>query len=213
MLSSADQDVVRRAVLPGLATLLDPEQFLQAVRTSMPHLEVQSTGRTARAADYDLDSCVVLYEVATLDGPTQLWGKTFRFEDFGKAARASGTRNPADRGVLADRAILLGVLPDDLELDLLPVFERGYVSRRDFFSMLPPSHPTLWDADLQIMRYKPGRRFVARLGEPPNSTLVKIYDAKRFQKSQRNADVIRSRGALRVPRCLGSSIDHRALVF
>lgn len=209
MLSDADKDVVKRSALPGLAILLDPEQFLVAVQTSMPHLEAQSTGLPTRT-NYDLRSCRVLYNVKCSDGPKQLWGIAFRFEDFGNVALTPRTGNPADRGVLADRAVLLGMLPDDLEIDLFPLLGFRH-DRRNYLSALIPSHPSLWDADLRIIRYIPQQRLVAQLGEPPDAAHIKIYAAKGFPRWQCNSIV--SRGNLRVAHCLGTSARHRAIAF
>lgn len=213
VLLKADQDLVRRSVLPGLASLLDPEQFLQAVRTSMPHLEPQSIIRLSHIIYNKMDRCQVLYEVETSDGPKRLWGKAFRFEEFYQFSKTSRNGNPANRGVLSNCAVILGLFPDDLELDLLPLFPRHHEKRRDFFSTLLPSHPLLWEADLEIIRYIPQQRLVAQLGKPPHAAFIKTYAAKQFQRLQHNIKNIISRGPLRVPRCLGASKHGSVLAF
>ncbi len=57
MISSADLDIVRRDPgLPGLATLLDPDPFVAALRASLPEVDL---GRNMNAPTRLWDTTVV----------------------------------------------------------------------------------------------------------------------------------------------------------
>src|SRR5262245_55446356 len=185
MLSQAEADLARRDPdLPGLATVLDPDAFIAALRRAAPGPEV---GRAEIAyVKYSPRAfCRVSYRVDVAGAELDLDVRACRPEDVGSwlvnGVDTDGT-GPFESGrmVLGADAILVTVFPIDLKLPQLPSLIDARL-RRDVLRELLPERPALWDADLRCLRYWPERRYSAELRAADGTrALIKAYTRKGY---------------------------------
>jgi len=218
MLSAADADLVRRdEALPGLATVLDPEAFVAALRHAAPEADF----RTARIRHVKLkprDFCRVSYRVDVAGSELDLDVHACRPCELARwlppepSPHVSGSIGPG-RIVLRDRATLVMVFPDDLKLAELRHLTDA-VERERLIAEVLPEWPSLRQGQLLHLSYWPERRFVAALrGRDGSRALLKLYTARGYKSGQRTATAFKSSGALRIARLLGSSERRRLLAF
>ncbi len=216
MLCQADADLVKRDPgLAGLAMILDPDAMVETLQGLYP-----DAGVTAAVANYvrykPTTSCLVGYQVRCAAGTVDVYARAHDASGakIEKAGRHQGAATALGGGVrvLTDRAVAIYPFPNDHELKLLPQLQ-GAASRADMLREMLPDRPDLFDAPLATLRYKPERRYVARLGEPgANAAVIKLYTRQEFGNTGHNAGRFVSEGTLRVPRGLARSKSHRAAV-
>ena len=180
MLCSDDAELVRRdRNLPGLSTLLDPEAFLDALRPSLPKVDLQ-TGEITYLRYKPGTNMLAAYRLTTSDVDAKVYAKAHRPSasvKLYKAMQRPSLRGPLGPGciVLADRAIEIVVFPNDNKIRALRRLTDP-VSRHRRLSRILPERPELWESTLKILRYKPERRFVAQLlTGNGHSALLKTY--------------------------------------
>jgi len=218
MLSAADADLVRRAAaIPGLATVLDPEAFVAALRHAAPEADLR-TARVTRVKLRPGAFCRVTYRVDVAGSELDLDvracgpGDLARWLAEGPRARVPGALGPG-RIVLRDCATLIMVFPNDLKLPELRHLVDA-AERDRLLAEVLPDRPGLRQGQLQHLSYWPERRFVAALRARDGSrVLVKLYTAGGYKKGQRTATAFESSGPLRVARLLGRSDRRRLLAF
>lgn len=210
MLSSEYASLARRdSSIPGLSTLLDPDAFLAALCTLLP--EVDLRGASSRYVRYKPNTnCLSAYQLDVAGEMVDAYAKAYGLKDqhkLSKISRFSGVSGPLGPGrvVMKDQAIVVSVFPNDNNvesLDLLATDEdRARLLRR-----VLPDRPDLWSSSLEMLAYKPDRRYVGRLlvsGEP--QAVVKFYTRSSFRRTSRSAKVVRSGEILRIARRLGRS--------
>ncbi len=216
MLCQADADLVKRDPgLAGLALILDPDAFVETLQGLYPDAGV--TGCVPNYVRYKpATSCLVGYQVQCAGGTVDVYARAHDANGakIEKAGRHQGaaTALGGGVGVLTDRAVAIYPFPNDHELKLLPQLQ-GAASRADMLREMLPDRPDLFDAPLATLRYKPERRYVARLGEPgADAAVIKLYTRQEFGSTGHNAGRFVSEGMLRVPRGLARSKSHRAAV-
>ncbi len=218
MLSSAEADLARRdAAIPGLATVLDSDAFVAALRRAAPEADLRAAQITYvryKPRTY----CRVAYRLDVAGKEVDAAVGACRPDDLVpwlKEDHRTGMSGPLRPGriVFAQYAVLVTVFPNDLKLQALPYLadpaERGRLLRE-----LLPHRPELWQGSLRCLRYRPERRFVAELfaGEE-SQALVKAYTKKGYTRGRHNAQAFQSRGPLRVARLLGGLDNLRLLAF
>jgi len=222
MLCQADANLVKRDPgLPGLAMILDPDAFVETLQGLYPDAGV--TGAEPNYVRYKpATSCLVGYRVNCAAGTVDVYARAHapNGAKIEKAGRHQGAASALGGGVtvLTDRAVAVYPFPNDHELKLLPQLQDAE-SRRDMLREMLPDRPDLWDAPLETLRYKPERRYVARLGGPDGpggpgvmSAVLKLYTREDFGIAGHNAGRFVSEPPLRVPRGLARSKSHRAAV-
>ncbi|WP_456429750.1 phosphotransferase [Rhodocaloribacter sp.] len=216
MLTSHDFDLARRdTALPGLATLLDPEAFSEAIRRIAPAagsarpLYVRYKPGTNALFAFDLD---VAGETVSVHAKAHRPADQVKFD---KAAMRPAVPGPlgAGRLVLAPEGIVVSVFPNDAKLKSLERLadpER----RRRLLARLFPGRPDLWDGNLECLRYKPERRYVAclRAGEARVAAL-KFFTGTGFASAHKRAKTFTPSGPFRPVRVAASSSRHRILAF
>jgi len=219
MLSPPEADLVRRdGVLPGLATVLDPEALLAALAPVFPTADVRAASiRYVRYKPHT--NCLVAYRLdvdGTESQAVDVHAKVHRLdapEKLGKArqdAHVPGQLGPG-RIVLEDRGLVVWVFPNDLRLRTVRRLADGNARAR-LLRRLFPDRPELWAGTLRTLRYKPERRYVAQLETAGAAQAVlKVHAAPRYQRAAASAAAFCSRAPLRVPRVLGRS-DSRGIV-
>ncbi len=218
MLSSAETDLVRRdQSIPGLATVLDDETFVARMRRCAPGSSLRTArilfikykpGRSCRVsyrlevAGEEVDVCVRAYGVEDRD----------RFLDERELPAVTG-RLGWGCVALEDCAVLVSVFPNDHKLPaLLRLMDDK--DRRKLLGELLPDHAELGSYSLQCLRYKPERRYLARLQAAHGTqAAVKWYTEKGYTRGKRHAEAFQSRGPLRVARPIGWSDHNRAVAF
>ncbi len=217
MLTLAEVDLARRDVaLPGLAMVLDPEAFLEALR-AVVRLPL-NMARVAYVKYRPEKYCRASYRVVVDGAECDLDVQACRPEDVDSWRRAengeiASTRLGFGRLVLADRSVLVTAFPNDTKLKqvsrLTDPEERPTLLRE-----VLPGRPECWQGELRGLRYWPGRRYSAELRAIDGSrVLLKAYTRRGYHRARRNAEAFRSRGPLRVARLLGYSNTHRLLAF
>ena len=218
MLSPDDADLARRdSDIPGLGLLLDPTAFAEALRAALPDAGVGAA--KARYVRYKPGTnCLVAYRIGFAGVETDVYAKAFRAGTRGKLRKARerlkphGSLGPGGT-VLGDAVTAVFAFPNDYKLDTL-TYLADATSRQRLFASLLPDRPDLWEASLRGLRYKPERRYVARMiTQSGQSALLKLHAEGDYQVASCAATAFSSRGLLRVARRLGRSNHHRAVVL
>ncbi len=218
MLTHADLDLVRKdRALPGLATLLDPDAFAAALTPHLPRTE-PVTARGSYIRYKPGMNCLVSYRLQTPDAEVMVHAKAHgpdAREKLGKAKTKPGTPGllGAGRIVLEDEDIVVSFFPNDAKLKSLPRIANAQ-SRREMLAHLLPDSPELWEGALQTLRYKPERRYVARLLDGGESRVtLKTYTPEGYRAAEANAKAFAPGGALRLASRLGRSARHNIVAF
>ena len=222
MFLPADAELIARETrVPGLATVLDPEAFVAALRESLPGAAV--TGAQITYIKYrPKEKCLVGYRLDVRGTPVEAYATAYRREAEPSlrppAARVPGP-DPGRSGplgvgrlLLQDQAIALSVFPNDDRLGALRLLADP-VSRERLLRELLPDRPEWWSSGVARLRYKPERRYVAQLRTAGPHAVLRIYEEARFSAAGRSVGALSSTGRLRLARPLGASADHHLLLY
>ena len=218
MLSPAEADLARRdSAVPGLATVLDPDAFLDTLGRAAPGRALERA-EIAYVKYRPMTYCRVGYRVSVAGSECRLDVRACRREDLASLlVHEDGptVQGPLGSGrlMLAESAVLVTVFPNDLKLPQVPrLTDPGL--RASLIRDLLPGRPELWEGELRSLRYWPGRRYSIELSAADGSrALVKAYTRNGYRRARRSAGVFRSGGPLRVAHLLGASEVHRLLAF
>jgi tRNA A-37 threonylcarbamoyl transferase component Bud32 len=217
MLSPPDADLVRRErALPGLARLLDPEAFAEALDRSLPDAGVRSA-RTTYVAYRPGLSCLAAFSVTATGSTVDVYARTSRVNDLDRLHRAAARNaqpGPLGPGRLVWRDAVVSVFPNDTRLNQLQwLADPGRWVR--LLRRQLPARPDLWNGSLRTFRYKPERRFVAQLEGSAILAPIKLkaFCRTTFGPARATATAFRSRGPLRLARCLDVWDNQRVLLF
>jgi len=218
MLSPIEADLVRRdPAVPGLATVLDNESFVTALRRAAPQVDLRSA-RITYLQYKPQRYARVAYQLDLAGAELDLDVRACRPEDLARRLEDGGLASVAGplgqgRIVLQDQALVVSVFPNDLKLPALQHLGDA-VKRKRVLRELVPDCPNLWEGQLRRLRYRTQRRYVAELRAADDArALVKAYTQTACIRGKRNAQAFQSRGLLRVARLLGHSECHRLLAF
>ncbi len=215
MLSEADATLVQAdGESPALAVVLDPDGFAKTLSRVYPDADVTSV--QPRYVRYKPGvSCLVGYSIQTASGPVDAYARAHRAASSDKIAKVRQRASvPSSLGegirVLSDTALVIYPFPNDHELRALTSLAEP-AARRKLLGELLPDDPPLWTGTLQTIRYKPERRYVARLQSPgAGSALVKFYTRSDFLGTTGNVIRFSDEPPLRISRRLSRSRRHRA---
>lgn len=184
-----ERDLLRRdRELGGLAELLDPERFSEAISRAAG-IEVSAARRNYARYKPGVN-CLVGYELETSRGDLSLYARTHR---AGSDEKISG----AESGVISvENASVYYEFPRDRRLPLLESLADHPRRRRNPLADWPLS---LAAGQLRTIRYKPERRWVACLevGSKPVAA-VKVYSSAGFRRADVASDAFGDRDLLRV---------------
>lgn len=218
MLSSADATLVARdPAIPGLALLLDPEAFAAALRAALPQAKL-GPAEPHYVRYKPGTNCLVAYQVNLPVGPTRIYARAYAAELSDKLANVQPLHDqPGALGVgglaLAEPRIAVYSWPHDRELPALTHLGKRR-RRARLLTELCPTREDLSEAALIHLRYRPERRYVARLvGGAQGDALLKLYCTRDYEPARAAAASFRSSGPLEVVRPLGCSDAARALLF
>ena len=223
MLSSHDARVVAReasrdAGIPALALLLDEEAFTAWLR-SHPGTDTLVSAHLQYLRYKPGVRMLATYELELEDGrrvPAHAWGT--RPSDLAKMAkeagrvRTSGAWGPG-RILSSSRCLLMEPYPEDRHLTTLATFADPDAGRRLIEERMPECGGRSW-TELQILSYKPERRFVGALhnGEEP-LFVVRGHTRSRFSRALRAARAFRTSDGFRIPELRGFSRSRGVLLM
>ncbi len=222
-LSPADTDIVRRdPQVPGIATVLDPEAFAAALEKKLPNVELEFVKPTYVRYKPET-SCLVSYALRSSGGVTARVYAKAHGPDAGiklrKAREKPASAGPfgAGRLVLEEAGVVVSFFPNDGRLRALRRLAEDSGTCKLLKDLLPDL-PRLYGGDLQTLRYKPERRYVACLvSEGRPVATVKFYAEPDYRAVKSATEAFTGlpdvSGALRLPRLLGCSGRFHAVAF
>jgi aminoglycoside phosphotransferase (APT) family kinase protein len=209
MLSQPDAELARRdAALPGLATLLDCRAFTEALRSRAPHLD-SGPARPTYVRYKPGVSCLVGYRLGDAEGATTVTARAFPLHAREKLLTVGDPRHI----VWEESGIIVSVFPHDAAIRSLFRLAEPW-SMTSLLGRIFLERPAFRDGTIEELRYKPERRYVARLcvnGRP--AAALKFYTESGYGPAKRGVSAIRPRGALRIARRIGHSDRHCILAF
>ena len=216
MLAPADAALAARdAAVPGLRTVLDPPALLGRLAEALPDATL-GEGRAEYVRYKPATSCTVGYRFVVEGRDVDAYAKAVAGEGAPKLDKALEQAPPAGpaalRAVEVGDGVVVAFFPNDPRLP--GVGRLGDPKRRRrLLAAVLPEHEALWEAPLQRLRYKPERRYVARVG-PVDGTaaVIKCYADTAFASARRGM-----RGAAEasphVAPLLGASRQRAVLAF
>ena len=205
MLTESEANVVERERgLKGFRTLLDPDEFLAALRPYLPERELRSARRTYLRYKPGVN-CLVAYELETRDDPMIVYGKTYGSDAPVKLAKNRSRAGDAAHLVIDHEAMSVSMFPHDGKLGALARLATRQASR-SLLGALFSEDLDLEQVEIHRIQYKPERRYVARLdadGAP--WCALKIYTPAGYREARRPALGFLPGQVLRVPELVGKS--------
>ena len=213
--TTCERDLIRRdPLLPGLATVLEPNAFCEALRVALPNATITNPELTyLRYKPHT--NCLVGYRLI-IDGIREMLYATAYPEGEEKPYKALGIYSNDRPPLVLERGVVVRTFPTDRKLTALARIAAD-APRAALLASALPEHPELWNAQLNVMRYKPERRLVAQLitkGEP--QAVLKLYSEGDFDRAYRGARAFRpvaeATASLGLASLLGRSKRQRLLV-
>ncbi len=190
MLHSHDAAVVHADPgLPALGAMLDDAAALALFQQHYPQLQ-PTAARCTYLRYKPRASCLAAFTLDTPQGERILYAKAYSTEAHDKISKAAARSTCSLAGTPRHRVIgelSLLLLPFPLD-DELPALQQLYASDGPsaFISRLAPDRKDLQAATVVPLRYKPERRFVARLdvaGKP--TAVLKIHTKSHYAQARR----------------------------
>jgi aminoglycoside phosphotransferase (APT) family kinase protein len=195
MLQPGDAALVERdSGIPALATLLDPEALCALVQSEAPGHNINRT--TPCYVRYKPGtSCIIGFTVESEGRAYHAYARAWRSDARDKlnnAAKRESVQSALGPGfiILPDLFTSLHFLPNDHELTALPLLlDTG---ERDLMLRLAlPTRRDVLGKPVDILRYKPERRLVARVMTGADRGLViRCYDDAGYNSAQAAANAL-----------------------
>ena len=215
MLSRADLELTRRDTgISGLGTLLDVAAIEGRIRRLAPDFPLEAPLSAASYIRYVPGRrCVAAYASARSRGFPAVYASA------GPAA-ADGEPAPPDRAApgtdllnLDDLCVEIRAFPNDRRLRTLRRMADP-AARGRLLSAVGLDRQALGCFEPELLRYRPERRCVLRLGPASGPAVVmKLHWKHAFEAAQHNSERFQPGKVLQVPRRLGTSDRHRAMAF
>ena len=195
MLSPDDLQIVERdRDIPGLGTILDTDALLSALQASLPEAGIR--GLEPSYVHYKpCTSCLIAGLLQTRDQEIPFYAKAYGEDGPVKLEKTEELREiPSRLGpgtlILEDAAIGIYFFPVDHRLKGLRRLADPVTVLSLLKGLLGKSHD-FSDATLRPLRYKPERRYVARLESPAGpDMLLKFFEPSRYKAAKRAAQAI-----------------------
>jgi tRNA A-37 threonylcarbamoyl transferase component Bud32 len=214
VLLPGDVELVRRdKALSGLVTILDPDAVAQASE--------RSGARSARATYVRYKpggTAIVAYRVDLGETEVDAYAKAFKRGDGDKCAKLAQNARELPGGgpgvvILPEALVAVAFYPNDHDLGALRHLEDADALRSLLRETLPGQRG-LRRASVARLRYKPERRYVARVDvDGKTRAVLKLHERDGFDRAVRAARVTESCGAVRLPAVLGVSQRNRAMSY
>lgn len=219
MLSAPDAELVRRdPAIPGLSLLLDPDAFVTKLRARMSLATSIDRASISYIRYKPGTNCLVAYRFEVAG--TELGAHAIAYcsslaDKLNKFLERKLIAGPLGPGgvLLADCATAVFFAPNDGRLKSLRRLADPH-KREVLLRAIFPNEPVLRDASIQSLRYKPLRRYVAKLCTAEGvEAALKIYTKQDFPTARANANALDVWREPRVARLFGQSERFQALAF
>lgn len=201
--------------------MLDPEAFVARLRRELPEAN-PGTARNSYLRYKPGTSCLASYRIEAGGEEIRVHAKAHgpdAADKLDKARKKPGVPGPLGIGrlVLEDLAIVVSFFPNDRDLKALPHLDDPE-ERKGLLRNLLPGRPDLWESGIETLRYKPERRYVARLVDGGEArAILKVYTESNYRAARTNAEAFteafKTQGPFRLAPLLGHSDRHRMLIF
>lgn len=218
MLTPQDYDLIRRdRALPGLATALDAEALAARL---CPWLAAPVEAAEAAYVRYKPGMNVLVAHRLRIQGRAhEVYVKAHRLQDTEKLDKALSKAGPEEGGpgfgcvVLGDESLVVLAFPHDAKLRSLGRLADP-ASLQRLLKRVLPHHPAWWEGALHTLRYKPERRYVARLDVDGAAVAVlKFFTGSSHEAVRSKAKVFGEHGVLRLAPRVGHSDRHRIMAY
>lgn len=217
MLSPADADLVRRdSALPGLGTLLDPNELAATMRRVSPRFEGRLHINYVRYKPGQ--SCLIGYQLTDGTDFSFVSATARRRDAVGKQTKPltqpiRDSKYGPGRLAFEDRAVLVSFFPNDEKLSTVDRLTETYSWRR-LLTKLFADRPDLWNSTWKPIRYKPERRFVGQLlADGATHAAIKLYTEAGFEAARAGAEAFVNGLTFQRPAIMGRSDRRRVLAF
>ncbi len=207
-----DQRIIRKERdVPGLSLLFDGDAMREHLAARLPSLDAVNL-RPVYVRSKPGRNWLVAY---ALDGGATpaLYAKAHRPDDamkLEKARRAGEEDNGGGIFTIDDRHVVICVFPHDSKLHWLRQIESDAI-RADLVERLGPR---AGQCDVQPIRYKPERRFVAQLRDADGPlAALKMYTRPSFRGALKRSRAFQALGPLRTASCAGILKPQRTILF
>jgi len=204
--------------LPALSAILDDEAALALFAEHLPDLQ-PTTARCTYLRYKPHTSCLAAFTLGTNKGNQTFHLTAHQISAVEKLTKNNRTSQSHDvRGpsplILPELAVVISPFPCDKEL---PSLERitTIAGRRQLISKLSSEEDKdLISAEWTPLRYKPERRFVARLdGNNQAKAVLKFHSKKVYAQSRRAAKSLGSLTGINTARPIGHSDRNQAILL
>lgn len=213
-MQARDRSLIDRdRAVPGLGTMLEPERLLGALRAAWPEYILSAPQLTYLRYKPETN-CLAAYTLVIDGQQHRIHATAHRADRLEKLynARKKFRGESALEPVVLPRNIAVRVFPSDRKLPALK-YLNGAAARRKLLQEVLPEQSELWEARLDILRYKPERRLVARLHAPDGSrALLKLYHTGDFARARAGTKAF-SPGAVQTAPLLGEHPEQHILVW
>lgn len=190
MLTPEDASVVARDPgLPALRVFLDDDAALQVFKQHYPEIKPHSA--TCTYLRYKPGtSCLASYTIATATGDRSFYAKAYprgKSEKISKVLERTSDQDESQTGVftVSDLSAVFTAFPYDHELPALQMLEASAGSI-PLLTRLAPKKQDIQNASVVPLRYKPERRFVARLDfDGKAAAVLKVHTKARYLQAKR----------------------------
>ncbi len=205
------QLVARDDALSGLRIVLDDEAAGALFQQHLQHLQPTSA-RCVYLRYKPGISCIACFNVKSSSDDCLVHVIAYRRDAHDKLSKAVNDRDSRNRIVDLELALVISVFPEDSELKALSrLFDSD--DDRSILSKLVPDRKDLQTGTLATLRYKPERRYVARLdvdGKP--AAVLKLHTEADYSQARRATKSLSSIDVIHVPQVLGHSDRHAAIL-
>lgn len=209
-----DHDLIRRdTLLPGLSTVLEPDTFSKVLQAAFPG-SILTDAQITYLRYKPHTNCLVTYKLKVNGEIRTLYATAYRKADESKIHKALVKFHGESEllPVVLPQGIIVRKFPTDRRLKALEKVVDD-VQRAALLEALLPHRPELWDARLNILRYKPERRLVAQLvTERGALALLKLYNEGDFNRAYRGARAFHPTPSLHLASLLGGAKSRRLLI-
>lgn len=211
------QIAARDTALQGLAQLLDGQVVMDELNRCLPDIGARRIEK--KYIRYKPGtSCLVRYELESNYGNSGIYAKVHGPKAWNKLKKAGNDPIPAGpddigRLVVAKRNMVISSFPNDDRLNEL--FHLSIPSKKqDLLKHIFPHQPALHQADMEILQYKPERRYVACLRQSGvEQVALKLYEKRGFAAAQQVCHQLKKSGDRTFPTVVGESQRYMAIAF
>jgi len=217
MLSLDDKHVVTSDPdLPALRLFLDDEAALEWFQEHFPQLQ-PTAARCTYLRYKPQTSCLAAYTLETRHGERLFYGKAYPQVNCEKFKKVIDSKDRLALGetcslVSQKLSVVFKAFPLDDELPALQQLFGGDTDK-PLLSRLAPEQQELHEARVVTLRYKPERRFVARLdvADKP-AALLKIHTESRYQQARRAVKSLGPLDRFSTAQAIGHSDKYHSLL-